>query len=124
MSSYALMAKLSNIESATSDIEASLEALSTNKQNKLTNAVQPSNNATTLNILNDTTVKRLDETSPITLQEQNDVITVGLDATNIQSKLTAAGDGVNSFPLLSSDTVKGFRADFPFTTNANATTKT
>ena len=106
MSSYALLAKLSNIETATSDLEASIGALNTNKQNNLTNATQPPNNATTVNILNDAIVRRLDKTSPITLQEQNDVITVGLDASNIQSKLTAAGDGVNSFPLLSSDTVK------------------
>ena len=57
-----------------------------------------------------------------TLTNHN-TIQIGLDATNIQSKLAAAGDGVNSFPLLSSDTVKGFRADFPFTMNDNTTTK-
>ncbi len=92
MSSYALLAKLSNIETATSDLEASIGALNTNKQNKLTAAPLPTNNTTATSILNGTTIKRIDKTAPITLanNDQQNVITLGLDTSNIQSKLNAS----------------------------------
>ncbi len=71
MSSYTLMAKLSNIESATTDIEDSITGLKTNKQDKL----------------------------------------------------TIAGSGVNSYPLMTnSNVIKGFQADFPFTMTNNTDT--
>ena len=94
MSSYTLMARLSNLEGDASDLQTAIDSLNTVKQNKISNAdvvgqaCLDSDNAT----LNKIDVK--DDT--LAIETSNKVIKLRVDKGKIQEKLTAITDATNA----------------------------
>ena len=108
MSSYGLLARLSNVENDTSDLQASLNSLDAEKQDSLSNANvvggQPIKVASILNKIGtkDTT---------LTVETEGNIIKFAVDKTVMQEKLTATADAANSKAVLSNATVRSVDAD-------------
>ena len=113
MSSYTLIARLSNLEGDASDLQTAIDSLNTVKQNKISNAdvvgqaLLDSDNAT----LNKIDVK--DDT--LVIETSNKVIKLRVDKGKIQEKLTAITDATNatttSKAVLSNTTVRSIGVD-------------
>ena len=108
MSSYGLLARLSNVENDTSDLQASLNSLDAEKQDSLSNANvvggQPIKVGSILNKIGtkDTT---------LTVETEGSIINLAVDKTVMQEKLTATADAANSKAVLSNTTVRSVGAD-------------
>ena len=86
MSSYALFGRLSTIENDTSDLQTSVDALSTNKQDTINNApVSEGQSIKVGSLLNKIGTKD----STLAVETTDNVIKLGVDKEKIQEKLSA-----------------------------------
>ena len=110
MSSYALLARLSNVEGSADDLEASIASLSASKQDNIQNATVMEGQA----VLNGTRLNKIGtKDNTLTAETVNQIIQLGVDKSVIQEKLTPgqvlAND--NSGSILSGNKIKGLKGD-------------
>ena len=105
MSSYALIARLTNVEDDTSDLQTAVDALSLNKQNNITNATVSEGQAL-LGSDNATLHKIGVKDYTLLIETARKVIKLGVDKTKIQEKLTPIADATTSRAVLSGAKVR------------------
>ena len=92
MSSYVLLARLSNLEGDASDLQTTVDALSINKEDTINNAPVSEGQAIKVgSALN----KIGSKDSTLTVETSGSIIKLAVDKSNIQEKLTATADATS-----------------------------
>ena len=116
MSSYALLTRLSNLEGDASDLQTTVDALVTNKQDTINNAEVSDGQA----IKDGSFLNKIGtKDSTLSIETTGNIIKLAVDKNNIQEKLTATPDATNttttptitSKAVLSNTTVRSIGVD-------------
>ncbi len=105
MSSYALVARLSNLEGGASDLQTDADTLNANNRNTITNTLDVERQAQAVSdgvSLNKIGIQ--DDT--LEIETSTKVILLGINKEKIQAKLTPISDATNSKAVLSGNTVR------------------
>ena len=93
MSSYALLARLSNLEGDASDLQTTIDALSVNKQDTIKNAEVSDGQA----IKNGLFLNKIGtKDTTLSIETTGSIIKLAVDKNNIQEKLTAIPDATTT----------------------------
>ena len=108
MSSYALLARLSNLEGDAGTLQTTVDALSISKQDAITNAPVVEGHAIKVgSVLNKIGTKD----STLSIETTGNIIKLAVDKNNIQEKLTAIADATASKAVLSGGTIRSIGVD-------------